>query len=52
MSRVPRMPTSQTQLGLFTLRSNVPRWSNLPRVTRQTIKTHLAALIRQHVTPP
>jgi len=47
MSRVPRMPTSQTQLDLFTPRPNIPRWSHLPRATRQTIKTHLATMIRQ-----
>ncbi|MCB9920646.1 MAG: hypothetical protein H6822_12540 [Planctomycetaceae bacterium] len=48
MSRVPRTPTSQAQLDLFTPRPNVPRWSHLPRATRQTIKRHLATLIRQH----
>lgn len=48
MSRVPRRPTAQAQLDLFTPRVPVPRWCHLPRATRQTIKTHLAALIRQH----
>jgi len=48
MNRIPRTPTSQTQLDLFTPRPNVPRWSHLPRAARQTIKTHLATLIRRH----
>ena len=46
MSRVPWMPTLQTQLDLFTPRPNVPRWCHLPRTARQTIKKHLATLIR------
>lgn len=48
MNRVPGRPTTQAQLDLFTPRPNVPRWSHLPRRARQTIKTHLATLIRQH----
>jgi hypothetical protein len=48
MSRIPRRPTAQAQLDLFTPRPPVPRWSNLPRTVRQTIKAHLATLIRQH----
>jgi len=48
MSRVPQRPTAQSQLDLFTPRPPVPRWSNLPRTARQTIKTHLATLIRRH----
>jgi hypothetical protein len=47
MSHVQRMPRSHTQLDLFTPRPNIPRWNSLPRATRQTIKTHLATMIRQ-----
>ena len=46
MSRVLRMATPQAQLDLFTPRPNVPQWCNLPRTARQTIKAHLATLIR------
>ena len=50
MSRVPQRPStqSQLQLNLFTPRPNVPQWSHLPPAKQQTIKRHLATLIRQH----
>lgn len=48
MNRVPQRPTAQTQLDLFIPRPRVPRWSNLPPAAHQTIKSHLATLIRQH----
>ena len=48
MSRVPQRPMAQEQLDLFTPRPPVPRWSDLPRTTRQMLKAHLAMLIRRH----
>ena len=50
MSRVEQAPTWRAQLDLFAPRPSIPRWSELPRPVRRTIKTQLATLIRQHVS--
>jgi len=50
MSRVQQAPTWRAQLDLFTPRPNIPWWNDLPRPVRQTIKTQLATLIRQHAS--
>jgi len=50
MSRLQQPPRWRAQLDLFAPRPNIPRWSDLPRPVRRTIKTQLATLIRQHAS--
>lgn len=49
MRETQRPPIPPAQLNLFQPRPDAPVWSNLPRPVRQTVKSQLAALVRQYM---